>query len=109
MEVKKSDLIIDEYGQYYSIIQSPQKNKLKLVNSFMWYSFSEQWGIDSIGLNYKGCYDGQRAMDKLKYRIDEISNKRVDAYIYNINDVKMEYDIEVIALYCKKPEVKKQF
>lgn len=104
----RRDLIIDEYGNYYTAV-TVKSNEIVLVNAFMKLSFQRLLKLENISkeyTEYDGQYFGKIAMDMLKNKIENLKTNKIPGNIYRIEDIREEYKINFIPLYESSPTIK---
>ncbi|MBP3037968.1 hypothetical protein J9303_00405 [Bacillaceae bacterium Marseille-Q3522] len=96
------DLIKDELGNYYTSV-GLHGNKLLIANAIVYYSFNrianEEY-IETVKRQYNTYVGvGQFFTDMLKNKINDLTNGISLGKIYQLDDVRKEYDVELISLY----------
>jgi hypothetical protein len=103
------DLVKDEYGNYYEIIQQ-SNDEIVLVNTFVHYTFRRLLHFDEDFKKefkeYEWQYIGKFFMDMLKNRVDGLETGKYPGKIYDMKEVMKEYTVNVIPFYDKNPSAK---
>lgn len=107
------DLIKDEYGNYYVIIKmslNDTENKLTIVNAFVHMTFRRILHFDKDFQNdfkdYEWQYIGKFFMDMLKNRVKGIEKGDLPGNIYNMEEIKQKFKLDIIHFYEKSPQIK---
>ena len=107
MELHDSDLIVDEYGNYYSPVifeHSGIMDTVTLANSFIKYSMERRFDFDNDSEMSKDFSEynhkpfGMVAMYKLQSWIEKRENGILTSHIYKLHDVMKEYEVKFLKL-----------
>jgi hypothetical protein len=89
--IKRGDLIVDPYGNFYYVTDINQSN-VRVVNAFMDLCFRR--ALDDIYYEqYKGQLVGERPLALLKGNLDMILNKKSKFSLIPLEELQAEYEV----------------
>lgn len=94
--IKRGDLIVDKYGNYYYATET-YPNRVRLVNAFMDLSFRRTLN-EVYYEEYQGELIGERPMFLLKGHIDMIVNNKSTFKIYALEEIEAHFDVFIDTL-----------
>lgn len=98
MEIKRlGDLIVDERGNYYHVIQKDGQT-LTIVNAFMELSFRRKLDDPYIE-EHQGEYVGTHAMTLLKSVIERSRARKTSLKIIPLQELEQHYTIHIDPLF----------
>ncbi|HEX7065401.1 MAG TPA: hypothetical protein VF199_10085 [Bacillales bacterium] len=98
MQLKRlGDLVIDDLGNYYHIVEKDDNN-LTLANAFMELSFRRK--LDDLYIEEnQGEYVGAHAMAILKSVIERVEARKTSLKIISLRDLQKEYNVKMEPLF----------
>ena len=100
--VAKRDLLKDRYGNYYMVSYASKKS-LTIVNAAMYHAFNQMLNEELVA-KVKAKYPndvacGKYFADLVHEQVEEMNSPEHPGNIYDIEDVKKEYDLHMKPLY----------
>ena len=100
--VAKRDLLKDRYGNYYMVSYASKKS-LTIVNAAMYHAFNQILNEELVA-KVKAKYPndiacGKYFADLVYEQVEQMGNPEHPGTIYDIEEVKKEYDLHMKPLY----------
>ncbi len=100
--IPKRDLLKDHYGNYY-MVSYASKKALTIVNAAMYLAFNETLDEELVAkVKAKYPHDvacGKYFADLVHEQVEQMTSSENGGTIYDIEEVKKEYDLHMKPLY----------
>ncbi|WP_088009452.1 hypothetical protein [Indiicoccus explosivorum] len=100
--VEERDLMKDEYGNYY-LATNVTGDSVTVVNAAVYYAFNRMLNEDLLA-DARNLYPNEVAAgkfftDQVAKHIEQLEDDAVPGGIYDIDEVKQQYDLHVKPIY----------